>query len=53
VADITYVATAEGFPDLALILDVYCRRVLGWAMEGIHSKFIAGCLHGEPYELER
>jgi len=33
VADITYVATREGFLYLAFILDVYSRRILGWAME--------------------
>jgi len=34
VADITYVATEEGFLYLAFILDVHSRRVVGWAMEG-------------------
>jgi putative transposase len=34
VADITYVATAEGFLYLAFILDVHSRRIVGWAMEG-------------------
>jgi putative transposase len=33
VADITYVATEEGFLYLAFILDVHSRRVVGWAME--------------------
>ena len=33
VADITYVATDEGFLYLAFILDVYSRRIVGWAME--------------------
>jgi putative transposase len=34
VADITYVATTrEGFLYLAFILDVYSRRIVGWAME--------------------
>ena len=32
-ADITYVATREGFLYLAFILDVYSRRIVGWAME--------------------
>lgn len=35
--DITYVATAEGFLYLALILDVYSRRVVGCAM-GSHLR---------------
>jgi putative transposase len=33
VADITYVATREGFLYLAFILDVHSRRIVGWAME--------------------
>lgn len=33
VADITYVPTREGFLYLAFILDVYSRRIVGWAME--------------------
>lgn len=33
VADITYVATLEGFLYLAFILDVHSRRIIGWAME--------------------
>ena len=32
VADITYVATAVGFVYLAVVLDVFSRRVVGWAM---------------------
>jgi putative transposase len=31
-ADITYVITQEGFLYLAFILDVYSRKVVGWAM---------------------
>lgn len=32
VADITYVPTWSGFLFLAVVLDVYSRRVVGWAM---------------------
>ena len=32
VADITYVPTAEGFVYLATVLDVFSRKVVGWAM---------------------
>ncbi len=32
VADITYVPTWSGFLFLAIVLDVYSRRVVGWAM---------------------
>ena len=33
VADITYVATDEGFLYLAFVLDCYSRRIVGWAMD--------------------
>jgi putative transposase len=33
VADVTYVPTGSGFLYLAMVLDVYSRRVVGWAME--------------------
>lgn len=32
-ADITYIDTEEGFLYLAFVLDVYSRRVVGWAMK--------------------
>ena len=31
-SDITYVATAEGWLYLAVILDLFSRRVLGWKL---------------------
>ena len=34
VADITYVPTWAGFLYLAVVLDAWSRRVIGWAMEG-------------------
>lgn len=33
-ADITYVNSDEGFLHLAFVLDVYSRRIVGWAMAG-------------------
>jgi len=33
VADITYVPTAMGFLYLAVVLDAFSRRIVGWAME--------------------
>lgn len=45
VADITYVATAEGFLYLAFILDVHSRRIVGWAMEShLRSEFVVDAL---------
>lgn len=34
VADITYIPTWSGFLYLAMVLDVFSRRIVGWAMEG-------------------
>lgn len=34
VADITYVPTWAGFLFLAVVLDVFSRRIVGWAMSG-------------------
>lgn len=34
VADITYVPTLSGFLYLATVLDVFSRRIVGWAMAG-------------------
>src|SRR6202045_1979316 len=33
VADITYIPTGTGFLYLAVVLDVFSRRIMGWAME--------------------
>ena len=33
VSDITYIPTWTGFLYLAVVLDVFSRRVVGWAME--------------------
>ncbi|WP_330873471.1 DDE-type integrase/transposase/recombinase [Paraburkholderia hospita] len=32
VADATYIPTGEGFLYLAVVLDVFSRRIVGWAM---------------------
>jgi hypothetical protein len=41
VADITWVATQEGFPYLAFILDEYSRRIVGWrAILGRSSSWV-------------
>lgn len=44
-ADITYLRTEEGFLYLAFVLDVYSRRVVGWAM-GSHprAELVVGAL---------
>jgi transposase InsO family protein len=32
-ADITYIWTAEGWLYLAVVLDLFSRRVVGWSMQ--------------------
>ena len=45
VADITYVATREGFLYLAFILDAHSRRIVGWAMEPhLRTELVVGAL---------
>jgi putative transposase len=44
-ADITYVSTDEGFLYLAFILDVYCRKVVGWSMAShLRTEVVAAAL---------
>jgi transposase InsO family protein len=44
-ADITYIHTQEGFLYLAFILDVYSRRVVGWAMAThLRTELVVGAL---------
>ena len=33
VTDITYIRTHEGFAYLAVVIDLFSRRVVGWAMQ--------------------
>src|SRR5437016_1897056 len=41
VSDITYVATAEGWPYLAVISDLFSRRVVGWKLnQGLEAKLV-------------
>ena len=37
VADITYLPTAAGFLDLAVVLDAFSRRIVGWAPRGLQA----------------
>jgi putative transposase len=51
--DITYVWTAEGWLYLAVVLDLFSRRVVGWAAgERIDRQLVldalGGALHGRP-----
>ena len=45
-ADITYVATAEGWLYLAAILDLYSRRIVGWSMQPtLNRKLVLAALN--------
>jgi transposase InsO family protein len=45
-ADITYIATQEGWLYLAAVLDLYARRIVGWAMsEQIDEDLVTEALH--------
>ena len=39
--DVTYVATAEGWAYLAVLLDLYSRRVVGWAISATNDTTLA------------
>jgi putative transposase len=39
--DVTYVATSEGWSYLAVLLDLYSRRVVGWAMSSTNDTELA------------
>ena len=54
VADITYVWTLEGWLYLAVIIDLFSRRVVGWSMaDHMRTELVLGALraalgHREP-----
>ena len=57
-ADFTYIWTAEGWLYVAVVLDLYARRVVGWSMqERMTSQLVADALmmavwrRGKPVEL--
>src|SRR6185312_14359942 len=44
-ADVTYLATAAGWLYLAVVIDAYSKRVLGWAFSGsLESDFVIAAL---------
>ena len=42
VGDITYLATSEGWLYLAMLIDLYSRKVIGWAMSERMTADLAG-----------
>ena len=57
VGDITYIATAEGWLYLAVILDLASRRVVGWSMsERMKADLVCDALHtdrGSQYASDK
>ena len=58
VADFTYIWTAEGWLYVAVVLDLYSRRVVGWSMQSsMTAQLVADALmmavwrRGKPVEL--
>ena len=46
VADISYIPTWTGFLYLAVVLDVFSRRIVGWAMESsLHTELVLQALN--------
>ncbi len=46
VADITYIPTWAGFLYLAIVLDVFSRKIVGWAMENhLRTELILAALN--------
>jgi transposase InsO family protein len=46
VADITYVPTGSGFAYLAVVLDVFSRRIVGWSMRShMETSLVVEALH--------
>lgn len=41
VTDVTYIATNEGWLYLAVILDLFSRRVVGWATSSVNDRMLA------------
>jgi transposase InsO family protein len=52
-ADITYVRTWQGFFYLAMLLDAFSRRVVGWMMsERLHTDLVLGALEMAIYRRD-
>jgi transposase InsO family protein len=46
VTDITYIPTVEGWLYLAVIMDLYSRRIVGWAMsDSLERQLVISALH--------
>ena len=59
VADATYIPTWSGFLYLAIVLDVFSRKVVGWAMQStLHTELMLAAIDmaitmRQPHQLIR
>jgi putative transposase len=44
VADFTYLWTAEGWPYVAAVVDLFSRRVVGWSMRAMTTQLVTDAL---------
>ena len=51
VSDITYIRTRSGWLYLAAVMDLYSRRIVGWAMAAAITLFslMSSFLHSTPF----
>jgi hypothetical protein len=47
-ADITYIPTAEGWLYLAAVMDLFSRKIVGWAMRDHMQVRLVRADHGDP-----
>ena len=40
-SDITYIHTTQGWLFLAIVMDLYSRRIVGWSMDRRMSRYLA------------
>lgn len=54
VSDITYLATAEGWVYLAVVIDLYSRRIIGWSMaERMTTELVCAALRMAIFQRKR
>jgi transposase InsO family protein len=54
VGDVTYIPTGEGWLYLAVVLDLFSRRIVGWAMgEAITAELASRARHGVVQPVAR
>lgn len=54
VSDITYLATDEGWVYLAVVIDLYSRRVIGWSMaERMTTELVCAALRRAMFQRKR